>query len=349
MANTSTVAADSEAFPVATPEPTLNLLLTWQPDHTGREWAGIVGATALVHIVLFMFAVQIGTFVDRTPEHPILVEHHTPLYFPPDLLTQKAPNRDKLTKQIKLADLAKSQPAAQIPAPKRFNLPKQLQPPRPKAEQPKILPEPPALAMNQTPAPLPPGALTSPIASAPPPPAPPSSPFQNVGQPAPSNAKPTLKPPDGSMNGMLQGMSRGSRNITITDNTPVPVRPGLSAPGGHFANQHATIELKSDPEGADLRPYLAEILSIVRANWHRVIPESAVMGRLRGQTVIEFALDREGRVVKLVVADPSGSTPLDTAAVAGLSMSNPLPPLPSDYKGFQLRLAFSFDYNIPAQ
>ncbi|MGC2658747.1 MAG: TonB family protein [Bryobacteraceae bacterium] len=349
MANTTTVAADSEPVPVATPEPELNLLLTWQPDHTRREWIGIVGATAVVHLVLFALAVQIGSFVDRTPERPILVEHHTPLYFPRDLLTQKAPNRDKLTKQIKLADLMKSLPAAPIPAQKRFNLPKQFTPPRPKAEQPKILPEAPALAMNQTSAPPPPGSLTSPIAPAPPPPAPPSSPFQNVGQPAPSDQKPTIKPPDGSMSGMLQGMAKTTQKITITDSSPAPVRPGLPAAGGHYANQHATIELKSDPEGADLRPYLAEILSIVRANWHRVIPESAVMGRLHGQTVIEFALDRQGRVAKLVVADPSGSTPLDTAAVAGLSMSNPLPPLPADYKGFQLRLAFSFDYNIPAQ
>jgi protein TonB len=351
MADTTTVATDREpAVPVVRSEPELNLLLTWQPDHTRREWLGIMGATALVHVVVFIFAVQLGTLVDQTPEHPILVRHHTPLYLPRDLLTQRAPNRDKLTKQIKLADLAKTQPATPVPAPKQFMLPKQVQLPRPVTEQPKILPDAPALAMNQPPAPAPPGSLTSPIAPAPPPPTAPSNPFQSIGQPLPSDAKPTIKPPDGSVSGIAQGIVKSStRNITITDSSPAPIRPGAPLPSGHYANQHATIELQSDPEGADLRPYLAEILSIVRTNWHRVIPESAVMGRLRGQTVIEFALDREGRVVKLVVADPSGSTPLDTAAVAGLSMSNPLPPLPSDYKGFQLRLAFSFDYNIPAQ
>jgi TonB family protein len=351
MANTTTVATGREtAVPVATPEPELNLLLTWQPDHTRREWLGIMGATALIHVVLFVFAVQIGSIIDRTPQHPILIEHHTPLYFPSDLLTQKAPNKNKLTKEIKLADLMKSQLAAPVPAPKKFTLPRQIQPPRLKAELPKILPEAPALAMNQPPTPAPLGSLTSPIAPAPPPPAPSNNPFQNVGEPAPpKNAKPTIRPPDGSMTGIVQGMSKSNQNIRITDGSPAPIRPGAPAPGGQYANQHATIELKSDPEAADLRPYLAQILSIVRANWHRVIPESAVIGHLRGQTVIEFALDREGHVVKLVVADPSGSTPLDTAAVAGLSMSNPLPPLPSDYKGFQLRLAFSFDYNIPVQ
>jgi outer membrane biosynthesis protein TonB len=53
--------------------------------------------------------------------------------------------------------------------------------------------------------------------------------------------------------------------------------------------------------------------------------------------------------VKVVVADSSGSAPLDQAAVAGLSMSNKLPPLPSDFRGFQVRLAFSFAYNVASR
>jgi TonB family protein len=113
--------------------------------------------------------------------------------------------------------------------------------------------------------------------------------------------------------------------------------------------QHAAVELESDPQGADFKPYLARILAIVRSNWRTVIPESVRMGTRRGRTVVEFAINRDGSIPKLVIADPSGSEPLDRAAVAGLSMSNPLPPLPSDYKGLQVRLAFSFSYNMPAQ
>ena len=104
-----------------------------------------------------------------------------------------------------------------------------------------------------------------------------------------------------------------------------------------------------DPQGADFKPYLTRILAIVRTNWRKVIPESARMGLLRGRTVMEFIIDRDGRIPKLVTADPSGSDALDRAAIAGLSMSNPLPPLPSDYKGVQVRLAFTFSYNMPSQ
>jgi TonB family protein len=96
-----------------------------------------------------------------------------------------------------------------------------------------------------------------------------------------------------------------------------------------------------------MRPYLVRILAIVRANWRRVIPESARLGTIRGRTVVQFIVNRDGSIPEIVLADPSGSDPLDRAALAGMSMSNPLPPLPADYKGFQARLAFTFTYNMP--
>jgi TonB family protein len=65
--------------------------------------------------------------------------------------------------------------------------------------------------------------------------------------------------------------------------------------------------------------------------------------------VVEFIINRDGSIPKLVTAESSGLDPLDRAAIAGLSMSNPLPPLPADYKGFQIRLAFSFAYNMAAE
>ena len=137
--------------------------------------------------------------------------------------------------------------------------------------------------------------------------------------------------------------------MVITDDSPT--QGAAPAPGltGQQGAQHAGVELKSDPQGIDMRPYLAQILSIVRGNWRRVIPQSARMGALRGRTIIEFIINRDGSIPKLVTAESSGIDPLDRAAVAGLSMSNPLPPLPSDFKGEQVRLAFSFAYNMAAE
>ncbi|MBV9224452.1 MAG: TonB C-terminal domain-containing protein [Acidobacteriaceae bacterium] len=125
--------------------------------------------------------------------------------------------------------------------------------------------------------------------------------------------------------------------------------PNIPGSLGNAGGNHAAVELQSDPQGADFKPYLTRILAIVRANWKHVIPESARMGALRGRTTLEFIISRNGDIPKVVTAGSSGSEPLDRAAVAGLSMSNPLPPLPSEYKGLQVRLAFSFSYNMPSQ
>jgi TonB family protein len=96
--------------------------------------------------------------------------------------------------------------------------------------------------------------------------------------------------------------------------------------------------------GVDFKPYLVQVLTAVRRNWLTVIPESAHMGR-RGQVLIQFIIDRRGAVPKLVIASPSGIEAFDRAAVAGVSMSNPFPPLPPGYQGDQIRLQLAFSYN----
>jgi TonB family protein len=121
----------------------------------------------------------------------------------------------------------------------------------------------------------------------------------------------------------------------------------LSNPGAPL-RQSSNLELLSDPMGVDFRPYLIRILSTVRRNWFAVIPQSVRMGR-RGKVQIQFAIAKDGSVPKLVIALPSGTEALDRAAVAGVSASNPFPPLPDEFKGQQIRLQFTFLYNIPSR
>jgi TonB family protein len=61
---------------------------------------------------------------------------------------------------------------------------------------------------------------------------------------------------------------------------------------------------------------------------------------------VQFAIARDGYVPKLVIAVPSGTDALDRAAVAGVSASTPFPPLPTEFKGNQVRLQFTFSYNL---
>jgi TonB family protein len=119
--------------------------------------------------------------------------------------------------------------------------------------------------------------------------------------------------------------------------------PGLQTPGSS-SRPLSSLELLSDPKGVDFRPYLIQVLTAVRRNWFAVIPESARFGR-RGKTQIQFAISRDGRVPKLVISLPSGTESLDRAAVAGISASNPFPPLPAHFPSEQIRLQLTFAYN----
>jgi len=70
------------------------------------------------------------------------------------------------------------------------------------------------------------------------------------------------------------------------------------------------------------------------------------MGR-PGRVLIQFIIDRNGRVPKLVIATPSGTEAFDRAAVAGISASNPFPPLPTEFKGERIVVQLNFAYNMP--
>ena len=288
-----------------------------------------------------------------------MVVHRIRLYLPPNLMTQKARNKVKPSRQIDLADLLDSPrtnviPKTSAPIVRRFELPKETDRRRvAKTVSPQILPRvlPQAPVVTATQNPVAQGNIpgTLPVA-APPPLKASAGPFQNIDEAPQPSAHPNLTPPKGGVQGAIDGLAKtaDSRQLSVNDDIPeqLPLRPGMTAPA---PTQHAAVELQSDPSGADFKAYLRSILTIVRANWRRVIPESARLGMLRGRTVVEFIINRDGTIPKLVTADSSGLEPLDRAAVAGLSMSNPLPPLPADFKGLQVRLAFTFAYNESAK
>ena len=110
-------------------------------------------------------------------------------------------------------------------------------------------------------------------------------------------------------------------------------------------NTGSSVKLLTEPEGVDFRPYLIQVLASVRRNWYAVMPTSVNLGR-RGRVIIQFAISQDGSVPKLVIAVPSGADALDRAAVAGISASNPFPPLPDEFTGEEIRLQLNFLYNI---
>ncbi len=275
----------------------------------------------------------------------------------PQDLTQKAPNKGKVAKEVNVEDL-KPRPASQerlppAPAVRAFR-PPNPQPPGPPlpaapriAEPPKI--ETPVTAQNAPPV-LPALAGTP---KAPPPPQiqpveQPKLAFETPGQNGPSENKGQAKltPPKASIQEAIRDIARGGGgqgSVVVGDlDRPPDLSPRAQLPG-QLPRIGSSLELKSDPMGADFKPYLIQVLALVKKNWYAVIPESAHLGN-HGVVQIQFIIDRSGSVPKLVIATPSGSQSLDKAAVAGIGASQPFPPFPKDFNGQQLRLELSFKY-----
>ncbi len=336
-------------------------LLEWEP-RPPRYLARVAVASALVHVLLVFTA---GVLAELGPAGaPIRYEtveikrSVTPLVAPPDVLTQRAPNKNPLSKEFNIASLPPRPANPSIPSPGAAALPRQA----PRSAK---LPDPRRTALPNTNFPeapaIDPGQLRASAPAAPPPalgvpdvPVPqiaaeekPKLAFERPGAPTGQTGLGRVQAPTRTVEDAVRQAARGARSggLVVGDEdggpTGAPNSPSVPIPG----KMGSSVELLSDPMGVDFWPYLVKVLASVRRNWFAVIPESARFGR-PGRTVIQFAIAREGAVPKLVIATPSGTEAFDRAAVASISASNPFPPLPTEFKGNQIRLQFVFKYNV---
>ncbi len=352
--------ADSPAQ--SPPEPEFLLYFDEAPDRGPLVRAALVSLLFHLLAAVFLGTVEFEATPLRGGNLHVAMRNVTPLVVPTDILrelTQKAPQTLEVAREFNVENL--------VPRPETKKAPAQpAVSPKPRAgvPAPSALPDAPQIASASPQAnSLPPPGFG--VTNEPPPPPPPQIQVQE---------KPKLTLEN------VPGAGRGSGNVAGGPSTPrvnipmpranmdeamarVSKRPGggvvvgdetESVPSiGQSLGQRPTpgkmgssLELLSDPQGADFRPYLLRVLTSVRRNWFAVIPESARLGRT-GKVVVQFAISKDGKVPKLIIASPSGADPLDRAAVAGISASNPFPPLPDDFKGGEIRLQLVFVYNGP--
>ncbi len=320
------------------------------PEQQSRErWARIVSAGLHAGAVAALWFTPLGrTQVQDVTRALVQLREPFTLVAPPVELTQRAPNQGAVSKEFTLESL--------LPR-RRVFVPPSAPPGAPPAA-PVELPEPPRLeAAFGVPAPLPLGNAAQGLNLPPPQIEPVEKPAlayetQGVarGVGAAKQAGTPLPSTGTSVAEMARDLARGRNTAPqlVEDFGPPPAPitglPGLEAPRGRTGS---SLELLSDPRGVDFKPYLTQILASVKRNWTAVIPESAKLGR-RGRVVIQFMIARDGSVPKLVIASASGTEALDRAAVAGISATNPFPPLPAEFRGENVRLQFVFHYNMPA-
>jgi len=347
----------------------LHLLREWREPVTPRRVAVAVLVSVFYH-VLIIGSIVLAPDIERVETAPILladIRKAVPLYVPQELM-QRDPNKGKITRMLDVRSAA--EPAA-IPQAPRFRLPAPVvtrpipaaptvvappTPELPKPEAPK--PEPPRIEAEATPPPLPAGRL--PQVTTPPPPEKPKLAFENVGAagtgPRTSyTPNPSSKVPDprvvaeNALRASVQpssGQAGQGAGVMVGDVDEMNVAPSPNQAGA-AGPVRSNLQLLSDPKGFDFKPYLIQVLTAVRGNWLAVIPESAKLGR-KGRVLVQFIIDKRGGIPKLVIAESSGAAALDRAAVAGISASSPLPPLPSGFNGNEIRLQLAFAYNQPA-
>lgn len=329
----------------------LQLLTEWGSSGD-RARFGKAGAISVLAHLAFIAWLLVLSGPPSELEHPPVVRHVTPLIEPPTELTQRAPNKKKLSKEfdavaeferskIQLPESAPSTTRRRAfrldvpqPAPQKATAPlpeaPKFDPTPPKAEVPLLTQATPQIEPVERP------KLVLENPGAPPPPVAPGQskvtiPNASVDQAIREAVRST--PSGGMMVGDLDLGGLGGVGPGIN----LPPTPGVEG---------SNLELLSDPKGVDFRPYLTQVLAAVRRNWLAVIPESAKLGR-RGRVAIQFSISRVGSVPKLVIITSSGTDSLDRAAVAGISASNPFPPLPSEYKSDRIVVEFNFAYNMP--
>jgi TonB family protein len=327
----------------------LHLLTTWEQDPGRVRYARLLSAAAHVAAIVALLLMPRSVMQPPRRVEPLI----TPLIEPPTELTQKAPNKGPIAKEVTVEAL-QARPRIQIPnSPPSTTRPaaKINSPPQP---PPAPLPEPPQIQAGNRDAQPPRGLpIGPPVAQAPPQIQEQEKPklaFETPTAPPPSGGVGTFARPDTSVAGAIRELTHGGAQggLAVGDDTSDVgvggIGSGLNMPPSP-GRQASSLELLSDPKGVDFRPYLLQVLASVRRNWFAVYPESARLG-LRGKVEAEFVIAKDGSVPKLVIVLHSIPA-LERAAVAGIDASHPFPPFPSEFSGDRIVLKLTFSYNMP--
>jgi protein TonB len=193
------------------------------------------------------------------------------------------------------------------------------QPEVPPAPPPPVQPPPPSVAAVEPPPPLPP------------PPAP--SPEPPIAEPPPlPPRKPLMRPPRPAL--------RRPERPRLAEPVPAPApAPAAPMPQAAYARVPAPAPL-SNAVSPGYRALLGAWLES-----HKHYPETARERGEEGRAVLQFAVDRSGRVIDFAVIKSSGHPDLD-AAVEGMMRQAILPPFPADMPQSSIKVTVPIRFSL---
>ena len=269
-----------------------------------------------------------------------------PISPPEPALPKSAPSqmgndkKQKVKEQPAPKKIAQAQPQQPVvkQEPKKEEPPKQVTKPAPKP--PKVAARtslPASKSPNTMKLPVPPSsdapkiaAPTGPVTSKP------SGNYK--GNSASSNPKPVIASSGGSG---ASGRGTGTKSSSDTGNG----KGSTYSPGGGNAgnpgpgNPHGApgVDAVKEP---NFGPYMSDLQRRIKANW------DPPRGDESKRVVLLFRIAKDGRLLSVKVVKSSGSQAADRAALAAVELTAPFRALPSDYRGADVDIQFTFDYNV---
>jgi len=177
-------------------------------------------------------------------------------------------------------------------------------------------------------------AAVEPPPPLPPPPAP--SPEPPIAEPPPlPPRKPAVRP----LRAVLRSPERPEQHRV---SRPVPA-PAPAQPVPPPQTAYARVPVPSPPSTAVSPGYRALLGSWLES--HKRYPESARERGEEGRAVLQFAVDRSGRVIDFAVIRGSGYPDLD-AAVESMMRGASLPPFPADMPQSSIRVSVAIRFSL---
>ena len=90
----------------------------------------------------------------------------------------------------------------------------------------------------------------------------------------------------------------------------------------------------------DIGPYMSKMQREIKTNWN---PPNI---KTTKHVVLLYKINKDGTVPKSEILKSSGSKKMDASALEALNKSTPFSPLPKKFKGDNIDVQFTFDYNV---
>jgi len=124
--------------------------------------------------------------------------------------------------------------------------------------------------------------------------------------------------------------SQNSKKHEFENNIKTP--SNLLPPKVNFAPQ--------ETQEPDFGPYMRELQRRIKRNWHPPRRDESK------HVQVLFKLSKKGDLLRLNISKSSGNIEIDDAAIKAVKMSAPFRSLPPEYKGNDIDIQFTFDYNV---